>query len=399
MPAGRYGAAVAAINNNIASDVFVSGGYKNGIMTDSTNHFMPVNNTWAPSNSVAKMPKAVYQASAATVKNKIYIAGGYDVNFSVTNSNQIYDPANNSWASGFSMSSPVENYAIGVYNDSIIYYIGGYSGSVYRNTVQLFIPSSFLWVPGTSLPVSGAGWRGGIIGNKIVITGGFNSANGVKSSTYVGTIDPANPYIITWVTGTDYPGGAVTSLAGGASLDAASGLVLFTGGDPTNSGAQQLNYTFAYDVNVNQWKVGPPKPTAAYDFSNFTAVVDNDSLYMVAIGGSNSSGALAVNEWLNLGPFQLVIGVNENNNLAIALGNSPNPFNEFTKIQFSLARKSNVKATIVDVLGNELEILADKNLNPGSHELTWNASAFSSGIYFCRVTVDGKTATQKLVKF
>ena len=399
LPEARYGAATGAINNNTASDMYVFGGFKNFVISDSINRFMPVNNSWAPINTIPKMPKGAFLASAATVKNKIYITGGYNPNFSPINNNQIYDPFSNSWSNGFSMSSAVGDYAIGVFNDSIIYYFGGYSGSLYRNIVQLFVPSSFTWIPGTSIPVTGASWRGGIIRNKIVITGGTNSTSNALVATYIGTIDPANPYIITWAQGPDYPGGPVTRLAGGASLDTASGLILFTGGDPTGFGTNALDYTFAYDINVNQWKVGPPKPTPANNLCNFTAVVDNDSLYMVAVGGNGPNGPLTANEWLNLGPIQLVIGLNENNNLNIGLTCSPNPFNDFTNIKFKIDKNTRVRVSIKDVLGNELEVLSDKTMNQGNIVLTWNASSYASGIYICSVTVDGKTSTQKLVRY
>lgn len=398
LPDARQGAAVGAINDNVSSKMYVSGGYKPTTVTDSTNLFMPVNNAWSPSNLIGKMVKPAYLASAATVKNNIYVAGGYNIGLTPVNNTQVFDPVFNTWGNGFSMSSPVGDYAVGVFNDSIIYYIGGYSGSVYRNTVQLFVPSGFLWIPGNNLPTAAAGLRGGIIGNKIVVTGGFN-ANGNIASTFVGDIDPANPYIISWTQVNDYPSGPVSQLAGGASLDAASGLVLFTGGNPLSSGTGALDYTFAYDVNVNQWKVGPPKPTPANTLCNFTAVVDNDSLYMVAVGGNGPNGPLTANEWLNLGPYQVVVGVGENTISNVLLNVSPNPFTDIVNIQFSLDKKAMVKASIVDVLGNELTVLSNKEMKNGVQQLTWDASNFAKGVYICRLIVDGRTTTQKILKY
>lgn len=395
----RQGAAVSSINNNTSSTMYVSGGYRPSIVTDSTDEFMPLNNSWAPTSAVGKMVKAVYMAGAANVKNTIYVAGGYNLGTTPIGNTQVYDPGMNTWGNGFSMSSPVGDYAIGVFNDSIIYYIGGYSGSLYRNLVQLFVPSGFLWIPGNTLPIGVAGCRGGIIGNKIVVTGGNTAFSTLSGATFLGDIDPANPYIITWQQVTDYPSGPITRLAGGASLDAASGLVLFTGGNESGIGNAPVNYTFAYDVNVNQWKVGPPKPTPAYNLCNFTPVVDNDSLYMVAVGGYGPGGALDANEWLNMGPYQVVVGVNENNNVNVNLTCSPNPFNDLTNIRFALNKKATVKAAVVDVLGNEVEVLSNAQMSPGNINLIWNASAYASGVYFCRLTVDGKTTTEKLIKY
>ena len=178
-------------------------------------------------------------------------------------------------------------------------------------------------------------------------------------------------------------------------------MVLFTGGDPTatGNGTSAVDYTFAFDVNSNQWKVGPPKPTPAYGLCNFTSVVDNDSLYMVALGGFTPAGEIAANEWLNLGPFQLVVGVKENNAASLGLSCSPNPVTDVAKIDFSLVKAAHVKAVIVDVLGNEMEVLTSKNMTTGSQQLIWNSSSCANGIYLCKIWVDGNTATQKIVKY
>ena len=248
LPVANYLGASAANNNNTASDLFLFGGYSNNLISSLADGFMPVSNMWAPANTVHAMIKGVITASAAVVKNKIYVAGGYNPNFTPANNNQIYNPQTNTWSPGFNMPSPVGDYAIGVYNDSLIYYMGGYSGSVDRSSVQIFSPSGILWIPGTALPVAADGWRGGIVGNKIVVTGGYRQTTGLaQKTTYIGTIDQANPYIISWTTGPDYPGGTLTRPASGVSLDPNSGLVLFTGGDPTGNGTQALDYTFAFD--------------------------------------------------------------------------------------------------------------------------------------------------------
>ena len=89
----------------------------------------------------------------------------------------------------------------------------------------------------------------------------------------------------------------------------------------------------------------------------------------------------------------------ENNVASLGLSVIPNPVSDVARINFSLVKAAMVKAFIVDVLGNELEVLTSKNMNSGSQQLTWNSSGYANGIYFCKVTVDGNTATQKIVKY
>ena len=64
--------------------------------------------------------------------------------------------------------------------------------------------------------------------------------------------------------------------------------------------------------------------------------------------------------------------------------NYPNPFNPTTTIKFGLPKNSDVKLVIYDVVGRVVAKVAEKRLNAGFHEFTFNASKFSSGIYFYR---------------
>jgi hypothetical protein len=67
--------------------------------------------------------------------------------------------------------------------------------------------------------------------------------------------------------------------------------------------------------------------------------------------------------------------------------NYPNPFNPTTLIGFDLPKESKVKLTVFDILGKEIAVLSDGNRNPGHHEVVWDASRFSSGIYFYKIEV------------
>ncbi len=62
--------------------------------------------------------------------------------------------------------------------------------------------------------------------------------------------------------------------------------------------------------------------------------------------------------------------------------NYPNPFNPATSIKFSITNSSNVKIIIFDVAGKEIETLVNEELQAGTYQTTWNASAYTSGVYF-----------------
>ncbi len=79
------------------------------------------------------------------------------------------------------------------------------------------------------------------------------------------------------------------------------------------------------------------------------------------------------------------------------LRSHPNPFNPMTVIEFEVPRQTVVSVRIFDAKGRQVAVLADGLMPAGIHSATWNARDRSSGIYFCRLTAAGKSATHKLV--
>lgn len=82
--------------------------------------------------------------------------------------------------------------------------------------------------------------------------------------------------------------------------------------------------------------------------------------------------------------------------------NYPNPFNPVTKIKFALPTSSFAKLVIYDVLGREVEILVNEQLQPGTYEVDFPApsedgSRYSSGVYFYKLTADNFSQTKKMI--
>jgi hypothetical protein len=65
--------------------------------------------------------------------------------------------------------------------------------------------------------------------------------------------------------------------------------------------------------------------------------------------------------------------------------NYPNPFNPSTTIRFDVPVQSTVTIAIYDGLGRRVKTILDRQLNPGTYTEQWNATAFSSGVYYCRM--------------
>jgi hypothetical protein len=77
--------------------------------------------------------------------------------------------------------------------------------------------------------------------------------------------------------------------------------------------------------------------------------------------------------------------------------NYPNPFNPNTKITFALPRSSFAKLVVYDMLGREVETLFNGHLNAGVYESDFDASKYSSGVYYYKLETDGYTETKKMI--
>lgn len=78
--------------------------------------------------------------------------------------------------------------------------------------------------------------------------------------------------------------------------------------------------------------------------------------------------------------------------------NYPNPFNPVTTIKYGLPKYGNTSLIVYDILGRVVSILVDNELkDAGTYEVVWDASGFSSGIYFYTLESGNYKETKKLV--
>jgi hypothetical protein len=77
--------------------------------------------------------------------------------------------------------------------------------------------------------------------------------------------------------------------------------------------------------------------------------------------------------------------------------NYPNPFNPVTHIRFGLPRAGKVRITVYNVLGQKVAVLTDKTMTAGYHTVSFEASRFSSGLYFYRLEADGRNLIKKML--
>ena len=56
-----------------------------------------------------------------------------------------------------------------------------------------------------------------------------------------------------------------------------------------------------------------------------------------------------------------------------------------TNIKFEVPENSFVNLLIYDELGRLVTNLVNEHLKPGTYEVNWDASKYSSGIYYCKL--------------
>ncbi|MBC8277219.1 MAG: T9SS type A sorting domain-containing protein [FCB group bacterium] len=75
----------------------------------------------------------------------------------------------------------------------------------------------------------------------------------------------------------------------------------------------------------------------------------------------------------------------------------PNPFNPATKFNFTLPVAGEVSLSVYDISGRTVGRLINGRMNAGLHEIAFDGSGLSSGIYFTRLQTGDFQQTQKIV--
>ena len=105
--------------------------------------------------------------------------------------------------------------------------------------------------------------------------------------------------------------------------------------------------------------------------------------------------------WTDFSPENYPVSVDENELSGLPTTfsvsqNYPNPFNPSTKIVYSVTEGSNVKLTVFDVLGREVEVLVDGFKSAGIYELNFNAENLPSGLYLYTFEAGSTKITKKM---
>ena len=176
-------------------------------------------------------------------------------------------------------------------------------------------------------------------------------------------------------------------------------VVRFYKGNPYQGGVQIGQTTITGGIQSRRSKYASipwTVPAATPGNTRMYVVIDPDNAITNEVHESNNRG------WAPLSDFSTITGLSSNSENQIPdnselLQNFPNPFNPVTTITFKTSSAGQVSLKIFDIAGREVKTLVSQKLNAGSYNINWNASDFTSGVYFYQLTSQNYIETKKMM--
>jgi photosystem II stability/assembly factor-like uncharacterized protein len=141
--------------------------------------------------------------------------------------------------------------------------------------------------------------------------------------------------------------------------------------------------------NGSSWVINYTAPAGNYRHITLTDFSSIGTWYAVRDNGGITKGTYSissVNPVLSEIPGEFSL-----------MQNYPNPFNPSTTFKFSIPEKSFVTLKVYNSIGVEIETIVKGELSPSTYEAKWEASKYSSGVYFYSLQTIGFSETKKMI--
>ena len=156
-------------------------------------------------------------------------------------------------------------------------------------------------------------------------------------------------------------------------------------GGSTQSGTDIISNWFISDV-------GGSPAYASYVFIDHTMTVRHK------IANNDFSVELA-NQWIGEMLNNLDVKETQVNlpDIFYLHENYPNPFNASTTIEYDLKENGDIKLSVFDLSGREVDVIRENYQIIGTHTVAWETSDVPSGVYFFRLSSGKFVQTRKAV--
>ena len=374
--------------------IFLAGGSDASVYTNCY-LYDPATNAYTPK---ASLPLGRGYGKVVKVKDSLYYVNSIIAAFT-TGDGAIYkyDWTADTWVTKTPQPTAIQEGAVVVWRDSLIITVGGSTSgfSAPVNNVRVYNPRTDTWTELTStIPTAAMGYAGECIGNEIFIVGGVTTGPAISNLCYRGTIIPGSPISIYWR--------AITNPYGEGVYRAATGIKgnnVFLG--PTQKGATPP-FGKLYSFSMTDSTIGTYLPDLAPPLGNITALPlysTTDSTFIYTFGGYDGAASSA-NVWMYKYK-SLVVGTSTQTSEVpsnyLLSQNYPNPFNPVTKISYALPKSGFISLKVYDMLGKEVATLVNEQKTAGTYSVDFNASQFSSGVYFYKIVTNGFSDIKRMV--
>ncbi|MBN1294007.1 MAG: T9SS type A sorting domain-containing protein, partial [Candidatus Latescibacteria bacterium] len=157
---------------------------------------------------------------------------------------------------------------------------------------------------------------------------------------------------------------------------------------------ETVNIEFSSDSGTT-WSTIAENIDAAAGSYEWTPEKASDECLLRIVNAENSGVLDATDEPFTIyGPTESI----ETKPLEFSVSqNSPNPFNPSTTISYIIPEPEQVTLEIYNVAGQKVITLVDSFMDSGQHEIVWDASDYSSGLYICRVSAGQFSGFKKML--
>lgn len=148
---------------------------------------------------------------------------------------------------------------------------------------------------------------------------------------------------------------------------------------------------FSTDFDLESWLEGPFDYTFSLVYTPTDTLTDSLTFRIESNGGTVQFHVVRTGGMAPIGTDEIRIA-----NSGLRFTNYPNPFTSSTTIEFKLEQPGSVEFTILSQLSQVIDHVVHRG-QKGLNHISWHAGSLPAGVYVCRVSTGGETASIRMV--